>query len=511
MAAVVKINANDSGLSWAEETSIKVLPGTPVWFQVQPNQVRDFGGNVSKTAREFIVPDRQRRKGQTTDLDSAGSFNHDLVQEGLQSLFQGFMFSSFREKVNTVVVTSIDGTLDDYVAAADMDDFAAGDLVFATGFDLAANNGLKRVTAVTTTLLSVAESLTTDASPAAGHKIYQVGFQFVANDAVMDVASGDLPRLVSAAKTMTDFGLVPGEYIYIGGDTTPTKFTDAANAGFCRVRSVAATYIELDKAPATLIAEVLSGGETLQIFFGRVLKNETGTNIVRRTYNLERTLGAPDDALPANIQSEYVTGAVPSEVAINIPVSDIAKVDMTWMGLDHETRTGVVGVKSGTRAALTEEEAYNTSSNVPRIKLAIVNTTDEAPTALFAFVEEITITIDNNISVDKAVGTLGGFDATTGTFMVTGTIQAYFADVASIAAVRDNSDVTLEMHMVRDNKGMTWDLPLLSLGDGRLTIEKDETVMLPLNHDASTGAGVVSTLDHTLLMVFWDYLPDAAE
>lgn len=517
MAAVNKINSNDVDLSFAEEASIKTLPGSPVWYGLQPNTITDFGGNVTKTPREFITSDRQRRKGQTTDLESMGSINHDLVQEGLQRLMQGFFFADFRYKPetggigDTGVVTGA-GASDEYTRSTgsfSTDGYAVGDLVYVTGMDNAANNGLKTVNTVAALALTVDETLTSETSGGTP-KIVTVGHQFAANDLSIDVSTGDLPRVVSAAYTMTDLGLVPGEYIYIGGDTTATQFTNANNSGFARVRSVAATYIELDKTVATMANETLALGETVQIFFGRVLKNETGTDIVRRTYQIERTLGAPDSAIPAEIQSEYLTGAVPNEVTFNIPTADLAKLDMSFMALDHEQNTGATGVKSGSRVSATEEEAYNTSSNVPRIKIAAVSNTDAAPTALFAYAEEVAITINNNISPDKAVGVLGGFDATHGMFEVSGTLTAYFSDVTAVQAVRNNSDITLEVHLVRENAGITIDLPLLSLGDGRLTVEKDAAIKLPLTHDAATGASIDSGLDHTALMVFWDYLPDAA-
>lgn len=426
MAAVNKINSNDIDLAFAEEESIKTLPTTPDWYAVQANTVTDFGGNVTKTPREFLTSDRQRRKGQTTDLEAAGSINHDLVQEGLQRLMQGFMFADFRYKTETAgmndagVITSV-GASNDYTRLAGSfvtDGYAVGDLIFCSGFVNSANNGLKTVSAVLALTLTVDETLVAEATPTAAAKIIQVGFEFAIGDLDVD-ASGDTPVLTTTAKDCTEFGLVPGETIFIGGDAAANNFTTAANQGFARVRSVTTNAITLDKTASTYITEA-DATQNVHIFFGRVLKNETGTGIVRRTYNVERQLGAPDDALPAQIQSEYITGAVPSELTFMTPKADLAKVDISWMACDHEQRTGAVGVKSGNRHAATEEEAYNTSSNVPRIKIAVVNETDSAPTPLFAFAEEVTIVVNNSISLDKAIGVLGAFDATHGMFMVSG-------------------------------------------------------------------------------------------
>jgi len=517
MAAVNKISSNDIDLAFAEEDSIKTLPGTPVWYGVQANTVTDFGGNVTKTPREFLTSDRQRRKGQTTDLEAAGSVNHDLVQDGLQRLLQGFMFADFRYKAETGgmgdsgVITSV-GAANDYTRTTGSfvtDGFKVGDIVHGAGFTNSANNGMKTVSAVAALTLTVNETLVAEASPPAAAQVVMVGFEFATGDLEVD-ASGDLPILTTTTKDCTELGLVPGETIYVGGDAALNNFNNSANAGWARVRSVDTNEIVLDKTADTFVTDA-SAAQEVHLFCGRVLKNETGTDIVRRTYNVERQLGAPDDASPSQIQSEYLTGAVPNELTLNVPTADLAKLDINWMACDHEQRTGVVGVKSGTRVAAVEEEAYNTSSNVPRVKIAVVDSTDSAPTALFAFAEELTITVNNNISLDKAVGVLGAFDATHGMFSVSGNITAYFADVAAVSAVRNNSDVTLEMHLVRDNAGMSLDLPLLSLGDGRLNVEKDESIKLPLTHDAATGASIDSGLDHTLCMVFWDYLPDAAE
>lgn len=515
MAILTKIDSNVTGLRYAEELSYKVLPGTPDWVPLEPNSYNDFGGQVTTVARNPINPSRQRKKGVVTDLDASGGFETDITQTNLQDILQGFFFADLRKKGEHEAVTNVDAAGDTYDAAAGMDAFVANDLVFASGFDDAANNGLKLVTAVTaaTDITVSPTTLVDDASPATGHKLVHVGHQFAADDLNID-ATGSLPTITSdAAFDFTDFGLVPGEWIYVGGDSAATSFATAANAGFARVRAVTATEITLDKTEATFITETLVGGETVQIFFGRVLKNETGTDITRRTYQLERQLGVPADDTPTfDPQAEYITGAVPSEFEFNIPTAEKATAALTFVGADNEVITsGLNSLKTGNRPALVESDAFNTSSDVTRIKMAIVDDTDAAPTALFAFVTDMTLSINNNVSPNKAIGTLGAFEVTAGTFEVGGSVTAYFSEVSAIEAVRNNADVTLDAHMVKSNAGISIDVPLMSLGDGRPDVQQDQAITLPLDMAAATGAKVDTALDHTLLMVFFDYLPSAAE
>lgn len=508
MAAVNKINSNVVETAFAEELTIKTLPGAPIWYPLDVNSFTDFGGSISKVSRNPFRTDRQLRKGQTTDLDAAGTINHDLVQTGLQNILQGFFFADQRVKSEVGGAGEITGvTASTYTATSGLDVYEVGDLVFASGFTNAANNGLKEVVTATATILTVAETLVVETPPATA-ALVQVGFEFASGDLVVDV-SGSLPQLTTTVKDLTEFGLVPGEFIYIGGDAAATQF-DVSGMGFARVRSIAVNAIVIDKCQADMAADT-AAAKTIRVFFGRVLKNEVGTDIVRRTYNIERTLGAPDDASPSDIQSEYLIGAVPSELTLNIPTADKAMLDLAFVAMDVEQRDGSTGIKTGTRKSLVEESAFNTSSNVPLINLAVVSDTDENPTPLFAFAEEMNIIINNNVSPDKAIGVLGGFDASHGNFEVTGSLTAYFMDVTSVSAIRSNSDVTLDMHLAKENAGITIDIPLLALGDGRLDVAQNVAIKIPLTQEAAIGTGAITGFDHTLLMSFYDYLPDAAE
>lgn len=387
----------------------------------------------------------------------------------------------------------------------------AGDLLFLSGNNDVGNDGLFTVSSVSDNVITTTENLTTDASPAATARMTTVGHQFVADDLNI-VNSGTYPQITrDGAFDFTTLGLIPGEWIFVGGDTAATKFTTAANNGFARVRAITADAITLDKTSDTMVAETLSGGETIQIFFGRVLKNELGSLIKRRTYQAERTLGAPDDAYPAQVQAEYVRGCVPNEFGMTIGSADKVMANLSYLGADVEQRTAAQGVKSGTRPSLEEADALNTASDFSRIKMAIHSLTDAAPTALFAFVEELSININNNCSRNLAVGTLGAFEVTAGTFEVGGDVTAYFADVVATQAVNNNSNVTMDIHMVKTNAGVSVDIPLFTLGDGRPDVTQDEAIKLPLSTQAATAALLDTALDYTLLMMFWDYLPDAAD
>lgn len=409
-------------------------------------------------------------------------------------------------------ITNVDGTANEYDSGGGLA-FAIGELIFASGFTNAANNGLKRVTGVTSdTNVAVSDTGLVDETPPAAAKLVEVGFQFGADEVDIDV-SGSLPALsrTSGSKDLTELGITPGEWVYIGGDTAITGFSNSANNGFARVRSVTSTLMTFDKTSATMVAEVSSGSRTIQIFTGRLIKNQLGSEIVRRTYQMERELGVPDDASPTAKQAEYVSGCVAGEMSLNIPTADKATVDLTFQGTASSRNSAATGLKSGDRPSLVEADAFNTSSDVKRIRMSQVTAGNAFPTPLFAFLTEMTISINNNVSPNKAVGVLGAFEVTAGTFAVSGTLTAYFQNTAAVDAVNNNSDITLDMAIVKANAGIVIDIPLIALGDGRPNVEQDEPITLPLAMEAATAAKIDATLDHTLLMVFFDYLPTVAD
>lgn len=511
MAAVNKIDSNITGLRFADESTLGTLIGSPIWYELEPNSYNDFGGNLTTLARNPINPSRQRRKGVVVDLDAAGGFNHDFLQDGGQRILQSFMFADLRTKVEfggSSEITNVDGTGEDFEAASGLDAFATNDLVFGKGFNDLANNGIHLVTAAAAASLTVGSDLE-DETPPAGAQLIRVGVQGVAGDIDVDV-TGTFPAYTSSTLDFTTLALKEGEWIFVGGDLAIEAFTTAANNGFKRVRSIAANRLEVDKSPVAM-ADESSTTETIRIFFGRHLRNESGTDIVRHSYNLERTLGAPDDAQPAQIQSEYITGAIGSELTLTINTADKVNYDLSFLGIDHENRTGVEGVKAGSRPNADGGDMFNTSSDFSRFKMAVHVDGDEAPSALFAFVTAANLVINNNLSPNKAVSVLGAFDVTAGTFTVNGTVTAYFSDVAAIDAIRTNSDVTLDFIMVKDNKGVAIDMPLLALGDGRLNVEQDSPITIPVSYDAASGEDIDTNLDHTLAWTFFEYLPDAAD
>jgi hypothetical protein len=504
-----KIDSNVTGLAYAEESALKTV-SSPVWYALEPNSYSDFGGNAVLTARRPINVSRQRKKGVITDLEAGGGFSQDLTHSNLTRLLQGFFFADIREKytskpMNTalVVTTAVAAADNSYAIAAPAASVLANDLILAVGYTNAANNGLKVSSLVSTTSKIFASGLVNE-TPSATAYVRRVGYQFAS--ATLDVVmNGSLARLnrASGVVDFTTLGLIPGEMIFVGGDGAATRFAvNAPNGGIARVKEVTATYIELDKTSWTATGEV-GTGKTIQIFFGSVLKNEsTAALIKRRSYQLERQLG--NDA--NGVMSELAIGAIPNELTINYNSADKLTIDLSFVALDVEQRTGLTGIKSGTRVAQTIESAYNCASDFSRIKMALYTGLDAAPSPLFAFFESMTLSINNGVTVNKALGVLGGFDASAGDFIVDSNANGYFADIPAVQAVRNNSDVTMDIVLAKENKGLYFDVPLLALGGGRLEVEQDQPVMVPLENAASEGV-----YGATLVFGSFYYLPTVAE
>lgn len=501
MALRLKIDSNETGLSYAEEASLGVLPVTPRWIPLEPNSYEDFGGELTLLARNPINSSRQRKKGVITDLDASGGFNQDFTQTNTTDILQGFMFADLRTKIGSAV---------DEVSATqyelpDTTGFAADMLVFASGFENTPNNGVKLVTAVDVTGLNVA-GLAVEASPPADAKITLVGRRRASGDVSISVTGG-FPSLTSTGGGLDTIGLIVGEWVYLGSDTASARF--ANNVGYARISSIASGAIRFDRTTWTPVTEA-GTGKTIELYFGTVLKNELGALIKRRSYQLERQLGAPDTSNPNDFQAEYLVGAIANELTVNVEQADKINIDLSFIAINNDQRTAGEGLKTGTRVVLDESDAFNTSTDFVDMRLFVNSTTTSNPTALFAYLMDYTVSINNNASPNKAVSVLGAFDVTAGTFEVSGEATAYFTTVEAIQAVRRNADVSFFTVIAKDNYGWILDMPLIALGDARLDVEQDEPITLPLTMDAATAVKLNKQMDYTLLWVFFSYLPDAA-
>jgi hypothetical protein len=139
MAELQAISSNKTQLSIAVESSIGVLPGTPVWTPYEPNGYDDVGGEITTAPRKPIKSDRMGRKGPVVDVEAKAGFNSDLTYSNMFSLLEGYLYSVARrkaEKLNTAgtEITAVTASSETFTVDADGDDFRVRDLVLGAGF-----------------------------------------------------------------------------------------------------------------------------------------------------------------------------------------------------------------------------------------------------------------------------------------------------------------------------------------------------------------------------------------
>jgi hypothetical protein len=102
-----KVDSNTTGLAFAEEVCARQLPTLaddghdPIWYELEPNDYGDFGGDLKTKARKPLNRNRRNKKGTPVDLDAKAEFTMDFTQHNHNRLLQGFFFSDMREKVTT--------------------------------------------------------------------------------------------------------------------------------------------------------------------------------------------------------------------------------------------------------------------------------------------------------------------------------------------------------------------------------------------------------------------------
>lgn len=504
---IVKIDSNLSGLAIAEEKCLRELPVSPVWFGIEPNTYSDFGQELSKVTRSPIDPSRQNKKGTVVDIDASGGFNADKTRSNLLRLLQGFMFADARERFTTksllsaqVPVTDVDATAKT-IAFAGANNVKAGDIVMLEGFGL--NSGARVVVSSTATEIEVVGNLFDEVPPATA-TVSVVGFELGAGDASI-VKTGNVISMAVVAGDLTTHGLIPGMWVFVGDDAAANHFDN--NGGFARINSVTAKSVVFDdvawytgKAPE---AEA-GAGKQVRVFVPTVIRNEKDPALIkRRSYSIERTLGMGE----VDTQAEYLEGAVPNEFTLNIPQGDKLNADLTFVACEVSYRSGDIGdkIKTGARVPVEGGDALNTTSDIYRMKMSILDPLTSTPTPLFGYVTEATIAINNNVTPIKVVGRMGAVDVSLGNFEVSGDLTVLFTTTSAVQAIKRNADVSFNTIMCSNYSGFVFDAPLIGLGGGRLNVEKDSPITVPLE-----SAGAENKNGYTLMYNYFARLPGLA-
>lgn len=504
-----KIDSNFTGLRFTQEVEDQagVLPSeldpgdpkyvaAPSWAELEPNSYSDFGSTVTTTARTPITAGRQRKKGRVTDLEAQAGFTLDFTGNNMVPLMPNYMFADWRNSAAPAAVNlgAITSAADKYAKAGAFGGFQAGHLVLAKGFAVTANNGVKVVTAATAADITIGAGLADEANPPDAAGVQVVGFQFDAAEVTIDVTDPAKPKLVSSGQDLTTLGLNEGQWVWIGGDLAGERFAQAGNNGAARIAAggITATAITFDKTQNTMAADA-GAGKTIRVYYGQFIKNEADPTLIKvKTIQLERSLSSAG--------YEYVKGNYANELTLSMPSADKITVELGFVSLDHEPRSAR---KAGVFPALdTDPEAFNTSSDFVRIRCS----RQDSAAPLFANLQEMSLSINNNVTTLKALGVMGAFDASIGDFVVSGDMTAYFNDIEAVKAVRNSDSLSIDFMLAFDNKGWVFDVPLFTGSDGLLNVEKDQAITIPVGVEAAEDEG----LHTTLIVCYFPYLPAVA-
>jgi hypothetical protein len=515
---MARVLTNNVSLAYAIESSIGTLPGSPTWRVLEPNDIGRFGAEITTVARRPISKNKQRRKGTVTDLTSGVEFNGDLTMSAFQDFAEGFVFA---EWANTEFYLRATGAVNPPSATATTDVFniaaastllggklvyalgGAKSLLFAKGYAQSANNGLHVLdadVAPTDTTASVASTLVTETPPTSASLVV-AGVRVIDADLTF-TKSGSTATLVSAADitNWATLGIQAGMFIHIGSADANGAVQNALSDstaddtyGYARVSSVSGATLNLDKLDPNLAASAdNSGTGVADILFGRFLRNVAvdadadDNRYLERSFQFEATY--PDLGGVGTDKYEYAAGNFANEMSLNLPLADKATVDFGFVGTDTEPPTTTRATNADSAILPNKVVALNTSTNIAVLSTDVVSAVSDV------CFKSLTLTINNAVTPEQCLGTLGAAFVNSGILEVSLSGQMLFTDSAIVSAVRNNTTVTFLAIIANEDGALCLDLPSMTLGGGDKEFPVDQSVLVNLTgetfEDATLGTSI---------------------
>lgn len=505
-----RINSNVTFTAYAWEQVQGLEPPVGDYRTLDLNTYSDAGASYENTTRAVMTGDRQLLKGAQTSKEASFGYNIDNTILNTLPQVAAFMFNKPKEQPNTRsivagsvfnpsyggTITSFDGSV--IVVSAGGAVFKAGDLVVIE--DGINNRVPLQVSAATATEINVTKLNADDAiaplGTVADRRVTKVGF--IAGGAVTLASTAASATLTLAAGSWLDQGIVAGEWIFVGGDDAASRFA-ATDAFYARVSAVTATVLTLDNTTRALPSNDTCAA--LQVFVGTMCVN--GKTMATATHS--RYLGVDPDG---KHMREVMTGCMANEMAINTNEKSFVTQDFTYIAMDalYPLLTDVeeAAILARTLPPV-NSEVINTSTDVVRQRMAVYKVASMNTAEIHSFVQELNLSVTNNLTEDTAQGHIGNVGTTAGDFTVTGTATLYFNSTAALNAIRCNCTVGLDMIFARKNSGLVIDMPELSLSGDGVQVEKGSSIKLALDQNAFKNR-----FGFTMSYTAFHYLPDVA-
>lgn len=505
-----RVLTNNTVTSYVRETSLGVA-ATSGWRIVEYNTINNLGATITTVARRPVSKSRQQAKGTTTDLDSAFEYETDYTVDATLDFVEAFCFADAAN--DNLVFRAANAVTDGYTIPAATASQAGKvqvlsssghqALFYAQGYAIAANNGLKKVTtdlASNDTTLVTAATQGVIAETAATSAILELAGVRGKADDLSIVVTGTTAVITSAADFsgstgFTSLGLTLGQFVHVGGLATANQFGAGASIGYGRITAFTAATLTLDKISTTVLSD--NGvGDSVDILFGRFVRNVSVDAAAQDTYYREysHTFEAAYQDLGGvgTPKYEYPKGNYANQLKFTLPLSNKATLSFGFIGTDTAVPTASRATGPSTATSPIRTTALNTSTDIARIRTTAASSSN-------TYFKNLTLTLNNNVSPEKVLGSLGAAFMNAGIFQVTFEAQMIFADSTVKDAIRNNTTLTLDFlckntNTLEGNHGIFFDIPSFTLGGGGLELPQDQSVLVNLTgtafRDATLGTSI---------------------
>lgn len=319
--------------------------------------------------------------------------------------------------------------------------FVVGQLARFTGFGVAGNNGVFKVTTGSATVPAfVGSGITDEAVPPAAARVKVVGFIGASGD--ITAAAGGL---ASTALDFTTLGLSPGMWLKIDSTTGAMGFATAANNDWIRISgTVTATSIPCDNLPAGWSVDA-GAGKTIRVYFGDYIQNGT----TQTSLSIER--GFLDQTTPTYIIN---TGMVVNTYDLTMTAKTVITGSINFLGMGGSQ--GTVALDASIDATQTGASMAG-SANVGRVAEggSIVTSPNWAASLKFQ--------INNNNRQLEAVDSASPVGVNPGESSVTGTIDTFFGSNAILTKFYNATATAINSRVAKNSQALIWQFPRVIL------------------------------------------------